>query len=122
MSDYKRVGEALQDGADPSMICATCPWDRHCISPPTMTSEEIAAETERMKREDDERAARDQADGKSGFPMGALLSAVMFAGKDTQAQVCPVFVSRMRSSGGREIADTLKSAMTAWDDNEVRVP
>jgi len=35
------IREALKTGADPHMICATCPWDRTCIKPPAMTSGDV---------------------------------------------------------------------------------
>ena len=53
-----------------------------------------------------------------GMPTGSLLTALMFAGKDTSAQVCPVFALRLRSSGGRKIADTFKGLMQGWDDQK----
>lgn len=120
MNDFKRVAEALQQGADPEMLCSTCPWDRHCITPPSMTSEDIEREQAKMKRQDEETAAKMRAEGKDGgMPMGSLLGALMYAGKDTQAGVCPVFSARLRSSEGRMLADLLKKTMVGWDDSRV---
>lgn len=116
-SDYQSVKQSLQGGADPAMLCATCPWDRNCVMPPTMSSAEIEAQMEDAKRQDEQNAAAAKAAGKDpGMPAGILLTALAYAGKDTSAQVCPVFALRLRSSGGRVIADRFKSLMQAWDD------
>ena len=116
-SDYQAVQKALSGGADPSMLCATCPWDRNCFSPPTMTSADIEQCVTEAQREDEARAATARAEGRdAGMPAGTLVTALLFAGKDTSAQVCPVFALRLRSSGGRKIADMFKSLMQAWDD------
>lgn len=50
------------------------------------------------------------------MPVATLVTAMTYAGKDLAAQLCPVFALRLRSSGGRRIADSLKDAMQAWDD------
>lgn len=112
MNDYESVSKALAGGAEPRLLCATCPWDRYCITPPTMTRADIDA---RMK-EAEQIDARPDKDGKEKMPIGSLLTAVMFAGRDTSAQVCPVFALRLKSSGGRAIADEVKARMQGWDD------
>lgn len=120
MTDYRNVAEALAVGAEPAMLCATCPWDRHCITPPTMSKADVDAEIEKSKRADEELAEKRKAEGKdAGAGMGVLMTALMFSGKDTSAQVCPVYSSRLRSSSGRALADGMKQQMLAWDDNEV---
>ncbi len=117
MSDYSAVQKALTSGADPAMLCATCPWDRTCLAPPTMTTGEIDAKVNEARAEDDKRRAEAQALGKPpDMPVGSLMTALVFAGKDTSAQVCPVFTLRLRSSNGRQIADGLKASMQRWDD------
>lgn len=116
-TDYQPVQKALADGADPAMLCATCPWDRNCFSPPTMTSADVEQQIK-------EAAAKDRAESEQArmlgqqpqMPAGTLLTALMYAGKDTSAEVCPVFALRLRSSGGRKIADTFKALMQEWDD------
>lgn len=115
--DYKAVQDALAAGADPAMLCGTCPWDRYCITPPTMTSSEIDARVKEATLQDEAKARQAQALGKDpGMPVGVLMTALVYAGRDTSGQLCPVFSLRLRSSKGREIADTLKGAMRDWDD------
>lgn len=117
MSDYNAVQKALSGGADPAMLCATCPWDRYCLTPPTMTRAEIDAYLEKAKADDERNMAKAQRNGENpGMPIGGLLTALTFGGRDTSAQICPVFAVRLKSSGGRRIADTLKAAMQGWDD------
>jgi hypothetical protein len=106
--DYTAVSKALESGADPSMICQTCPWDRNCVNPPTMTRAEVDA---KCAPPTDGRSINDQE------LMKGLVSVALFAGKDTAAQVCPVFALCLRSSEGRRIVDLLKERMAAvWDD------
>lgn len=117
MSDYAAVKKALTDGAQPAMLCATCPWDRTCISPPTMTSAEIDAKMAEAAAQDDQKLATAKLVGEGdGFPVGTLVTALAYAGKDTSAQICPVYALRLRSSGGRQIADAMKATMQGWDD------
>lgn len=118
-TDYKAVQKALSDGADPAMLCATCPWDRNCFSPPTMTAADVEQQIAEAGRKDEMEAAADRSEGRAPrLPAGTLLTALLFAGKDTSAQVCPVFGMRLRSSGGRKIADTFKALMQEWDDEK----
>ena len=118
MADYKQVSDALASGADPELICGTCPWDRFCITPPSMTAQDVEAQMAKAKAEDERKVAEAKAEGKDpGMPIGSLLSAVMVAGRDTQAQVCPVFAARLRSSAGSEIVAGLRKQMLGWDDN-----
>ena len=119
MSDYSRVAEALSAGADPAMLCTTCPWDRYCITPPEMTKAEIDKALEDAKVKDEESRAKAVAQGKEpGMPMGMLLTAVTMGGRDTQASCCPVFVLRLKTSQGRSVVDTLKAGMQSWDDSK----
>lgn len=119
MSDYQAVTRALEDGADPGMLCTTCPWDRICIIPPVMTSAEIDQEVKKATEKDRAEMTRARLLGEDpGIPAGSLLTVLMIAGQDTSAQVCPVFALRLRSSGGRKTADSLKAAMQAWDDDQ----
>jgi|HubBroStandDraft_2_1064218.scaffolds.fasta_scaffold63270_2 hypothetical protein len=50
------------------------------------------------------------------MPVSTLLTALTLGGRDTAAQVCPVFALRLRSSTGRDIADSIRSTMKNWDD------
>ena len=116
-ADYQAVQKALSGGADPAMLCATCPWDRNCVTPPTMTSAEIEQHMAEAARKDREKADARLAMGlQAEMPAGILLTALAYAGKDLSADVCPVFGLRLRSSGGRKIADMFRSLMQAWDD------
>jgi hypothetical protein len=106
--DFTAVSKALESGADPSMLCQTCPWDRNCVNPPTMTRAEVDAKC--MPPADTGRISEQEL-------MKVLLSVAIFDGKDTSAQVCPVFALRLRSSEGRRTVDSLKGHMaSAWDD------
>jgi len=119
MTDYTTVQKALEDGADPAMLCATCPWDRYCVNPPSMTRAEIDAKIAQAGAEDDRDYVQAVAAGKNpGMPTRSLLTAITFAGKDTAGALCPVFALRLRSSSGRGIADTLKDVMQKWDDGQ----
>lgn len=116
-ADYQPVQKALESGADPAMLCTTCPWDRPCITPPKMTSAEIEAQINDASTRDEEEARRLTAAGKTpGLPGQTLMTALIYAGKDTSASVCPVFALRLRSSAGRKIADSLRASMQGWDD------
>jgi hypothetical protein len=118
-SDYQPVQKALAGGGDPAMLCATCPWDRNCFSPPSMTSAEIDRHVAEAARKDEQQAQEARMMGRPAvMPAGTLMAALVFAGKDTAAQVCPVFALRLRSSGGRKIADTFKGLMQEWDDEK----
>jgi hypothetical protein len=103
------IREALKTGADPHMICATCPWDRTCIKPPAMTTGDVeeALDPDRIRSETGE---------GEGFLFAAMIKAMTFAGRDTAAPVCPVLVDRLRSSDGKRIADALRELMTSWVD------
>lgn len=117
MTDYTQVKDALASGADPAMLCTTCPWDRNCVIPPTMTSADIEAKITQATAEDEAKAESARTMGREAqMPVGLLMTAVIYGGKDTSAQVCPVFVLRLRSSAGRQIADAIRSSMQGWDD------
>jgi len=121
VSDYEAVRKALAEGSPAVMLCATCPWDRTCLTPPTMTRAQIDAEMEKAKEKDDIHIAGVRRRGAEPSVQEAagnvLMAAVMFGGRDTSASICPVLALRLRSSGGREIADGLKVTMQGWDDS-----
>lgn len=111
-NDYQSVSRALADGADPAMLCMTCPWDRNCITPPSMTRAEIDAQMKEAQRKDEARQAELRAQGKDpGMPTGMLLTALTIGARDTQASVCPVFAMRMKLPEGRQIGDLVKGHM-----------
>lgn len=119
MNDYHAVQKALTGGADPAMLCATCPWDRNCFTPPTVTSAEIETQMAEAAAKDKAEVERARAEGRqAGMPVGTLMAALVYGGKDISALVCPVFSLRLRSSRGRNIADTLKGLMQEWDDQK----
>ncbi len=103
------IREALKTGADPHMICATCPWDRTCIRPPEMTTGDVeeALDPDTIKGEAGEGEA---------FLYTSIVKVMTFVGRDTAAPICPVVADRLRSSGGKRIADTLRELMTSWAD------
>lgn len=103
------IREALKTGADPHMICATCPWDRTCIRPPAMTTGDV----EEALNPD---TIWDEAGEGEGFLLVAMVKAMTFLGRDTDAPVCPVLVDRLRSSDGKRIADALRELMVSWAD------
>jgi hypothetical protein len=119
VTDYKPVQDALAKGADPAMLCATCPWDRNCLTPPAMTSADVDARIAEMAEADKTEAARRAALGEERpMPVGALMATLVYAGRDTTGTLCPVFSLRLRSSGGRAVADLLKDTMQKWDDQQ----
>jgi hypothetical protein len=107
MTDFKAVQDALAAGAEPAMMCQTCPWDRHCLTPPTMTRAEIDAKLDVSMPREEPLPGKNPMDGV----IGGLLTALMIAGKDTQATICPVFALRLRSANGREVADNIRKLM-----------
>lgn len=106
MSDYQPVKNAMEAGTPPELICASCPWDRLCITPPQMTGADVQRHIDKAKREDAERDPEQR-----GMPMGTLMTTLLFAGKDTNAQLCPVFSLKLRSPEGRQVADMLRAEM-----------
>ena len=106
MSDYKPVKDALAAGTPPELVCAACPWDRLCITPPTMTAGDIDRQIKEAEQKDME-----HPDAQNKMPVGLLMTTLLFAGKDTAAQLCPVFALKLRGPEGRLIADTLRTSM-----------
>lgn len=115
---FDDVRKALAAGREPALLCATCPWDRNCISPPTRTAQDVEQEMERAAAQDERRAAAARARGEHGAPPVAMLvTALAFAGADVRSDVCPVLAARLRASTGRTIVDEVKRMMQGWDDN-----
>lgn len=112
MNDYQRVAEALKEGAEPSMLCMTCPWDRYCITPPSMTSAEVKTKVGEARRTDAEKAQEARAKGQEpGLPAGALMTILALGGRDKQAEICPVMALKLRTADGRGVVDALKEHM-----------
>lgn len=94
------------------MLCMTCPWDRFCVTPPTMTRSEIDTKiAEAQQRDDVQRRCAEAAGDKPGLSAQTLLTAVTFGGRDTAAPVCPVLAMRLRLPEGRTIVDLVKGHM-----------
>ena len=108
MIDHDRINQALASGADPNMLCTTCPWDRLCVEPPKSTREDVDREVAKAKAEDEKSMA---VPGAKGMPVATLLTAMMFSGKDRTGEMCPVFSLRLRSAEGRQIADSIRALM-----------
>lgn len=113
MADYTNVKKELEAGTPPELICAMCPWDRLCITPPTMSSVEVERLIKEAEQKDLEKDPQ-----RSKMPMGMLMATIAFAGRDSQAQLCPVFASRLTGPDGRSIADTVREQMRTWPGSE----
>jgi hypothetical protein len=108
MINTQSIKEALKDGAEASMICMTCPWDRLCLTPPTMTKADIENTLEQMAKKSEE-------SGGDSF-QSMLMGTLIFAGKDDAATLCPILTNRFQTSDGRKIADALRKMMQEWED------
>jgi len=106
LSDYTPVKNAMEAGTPPELICAACPWDRLCITPPQMTSGDI----DRLIKEAEEKDMQ-RPGAADRMPVGMLMTALTFGGKDTAGQLCPVFALKLRSPEGREVADGIRKSM-----------
>jgi hypothetical protein len=119
MSDYQAVQKALEGGTEPAMLCATCPWDRNCVTPPTMTSAEVEAHITAAAARDEARLAAATGTGASpGLPTATLITMAAYGGRDGAAPCCPVFALRLRTSTGRNLAELVKDSMQKWDDDK----
>lgn len=116
MNDYTRVEEALKKGVDPVHLCMTCPWDRFCITPPTMTSDEVDSRIKEAETKDNERNLAAGKSPRDSMPIGMMLSTLMLAGKDRQAEICPVLSLALRTKIGEQLSRTLKAFMQKDDD------
>ena len=85
--------------------CASCTWDKFCLSPPTMTSEEVESRTK--PKPPAERAV--EGEEKKDSLLGDMLNIMMFSGKDTECRACPQLISRLRE--GPELSNYIKSFM-----------
>lgn len=114
MSDYRKVSDALSEGVEPEMLCMTCPWDRFCITPPSMTREDVNKQIEEAKAKDNAQIEKAKAEGKEGgLPMGMLITTLAIGGRDTSCSVCPVLALRLRSSEGGVLVQSIREQMQA---------
>lgn len=109
--NHTPVKDALAAGIPAEAICATCPWDRLCLLPPNMSSAEI---DRRIKESEAKDLARDP--GRKNPPVGMLMTALVLAGRDTSATLCPVFAVRLSGPDGRRLADSVREQMRGWGD------
>ncbi len=110
MTHYQARTE-LQRGTAPELICGTCPWDRLCVEPPSMSSREIDRAIHEAEVKD---GARDPLGQK--VPVQMLMTALIYAGKDLSGKLCPVFVARLRGPSGRRLADEMRATMQRWGE------
>ena len=106
MSDYSAVERELAAGTPAELLCATCPWDRLCITPPTLTKQDIDNQIKQAEAKDREH----DPDGKK-MPVGMMLAALSLGGKDKTGTLCPVFTLRLRGPDGRQVADGVRAMM-----------
>ena len=116
MSNYTAVTQALESGADPSMLCRTCPWTRQCITPPEMTAADVRAKIDEASKDPTLASGGDKKDNAIGQIMATMFTSALFAGADTKAHVCPVFAMRLREESGRHVADSIRRSMQEWAD------
>ena len=85
--------------------CSTCPWDKFCIQPPSMTEEQVEAEIKK------DRGGNDPEDPKAreGAMIGGIMSALMFAGKDRECRACTTFITKLRE--GPELSNRIRAIM-----------
>ncbi len=110
MSAYEPVKQAMAAGTPLDLICAACPWDRLCVKAPQMDAAEID------RRITEAEARGNAANGTDGAMTGALVTALIFAGKDTMGQMCPVLITRLRGREGRRISDCLREVMCQFGE------
>jgi len=87
--------------------CATCPWNKNCIEPPSMTEAEVKAKLDESMPTKTDRIDEHEDIGKS--LIGGLMTTLMFSGKDTECKVCPTFAAAMKS--GPELSQHIKAFM-----------
>jgi hypothetical protein len=114
---YERVEEALAAGAEPAMLCTTCPWDRYCVTPPSMSKADVDRKMAEASAKDEAQLVAARSTGKDpGPPIQTLMTAMVMGGRHQQASICPVYALRLRSSRGRDLVDAVKASMQSWDD------
>lgn len=105
---YDQVKAELDRGTPAELLCATCPWDRLCVEPPQMSSQDVQRHIDGAVRK------ASQQDPESGSPLTGLLATMIFSGKDSVGRLCPVFTLRLQGPDGRQIADGLRQQMRTW--------
>lgn len=110
---HQQAADQLSSGIPAELICATCPWDRLCVKPPTVSSAEIDRRMKEAEQQDD---TRDPMQSK--MPVATLLTVLTFAGKDKLGELCPVFAARLTGPDGRLVADGIRAQMRDWKGGE----
>lgn len=74
-----------------------------------------------MTHEDIEKECLPDPDAEEGrpAPMATMMKIMMLAGRDTQAQICPVLAHRLRQPQGRDVVSHLRQLMQDWQDRDV---
>lgn len=80
--------------------------------PPQMTSGEIEKQLKEASEADELQARINPG----AMPAKTLMTALVYGGKDTALQSCPVLGLRFRSGDGRRIAEAVRAQMQAWTD------
>ena len=84
------------------VTCKDCQWDKVCLSPPSLTKEEVDKRIE-------ESTERGESKGKDTNMLGGLMAVMMLGGRDTDCKVCPIFANKLRS--GPEMSAKIKEWM-----------
>lgn len=110
---HENAQHSLDEGIDPDLVCAVCPWDRLCVEPPPMSKRQVdAAMTKARQGEGGERDPR--------VVLGdVVIAAMLLGGKDHAGKLCPVFALRLRGLDGRRLSDELRTVMRGWSDQAV---
>lgn len=84
--------------------CSTCPWNKLCIQPPSMTRAEIDNKVNSSLGK-----MNSDKEDKEGGAIGAMMTAVMLGGRDRECFACEVFVDKLRESP--ELSNKIKELM-----------
>ena len=118
MTGYEQVAAELAKGTEPAMLCATCPWDRNCLKPPSMSTAEVSKVIDEAASQDEARMLAARASGQSvPMPAVTIMTAAVYGGRDTALEACPVLAIRLRSADGRKAAEAVKSLMQSWEES-----
>lgn len=108
---HQQAKQELERGTPAEVICATCPWDRLCVQPPSMSEQEYRRAVDEAERKDRE---RDPLGTK--MPAGMLMTALTLGSHVSSGQLCPVFALRLRGPDGRKVADGVRELMRAYGE------
>ena len=102
---HEAAKKEIAAGTPLEVICATCPWDRLCVHPPTMTTQQVDQRIEQTASVVDGRSDRERA-------AALIVAASVFGGKDMVGAVCPVLALRLRDD--RQVSDGIRGMMRAY--------